>query len=426
MRSALALRTAIVTAAVAGTLLAPAATSAFAAATAPQTALSAAATSDNGRYEGTPVYIGEGLVAVLRNKTEGPEAWIRYVGTDWKPGDVYMVRVMDKLDRTHTSGVVSGLELKLTKADTAVPVLTVTKAGVTKSYPLPSGEATTPASCVSPVKTVKLGEYRSADLTMSPEGPKAFVHNLEGDPAPLTLDRTHPKGPDSDTLRIENPSGAAPVLRWKYQAGDPAKSASFPALPKGCKAEYPVKDDEPTTPAEKCVSEIKTQVIGAGLNAELTMSPSGPKALIRGAGEDSVWRTLTRTSSALPTSDGMYLRIANANGAQPVLEWKTQGGDTPISRTSFPALPKGCKADYPVKDDAAAPAPKPSTVSNTTTQTKGQTTVVPQGAVAAGAEIPVATAADTDNTTTLAAGAGLLAIFAALGAGALRRRRSHS
>lgn len=81
------------------------------------------------------------------------------------------------------------------------------------------GEATTPASCVSPVKTVKLGEYRSADLTMSPQGPKAFVHNLEGDPAPLTLDRTHPKGPDADTLRIENPSGAAPVLRWKYQAG---------------------------------------------------------------------------------------------------------------------------------------------------------------------------------------------------------------
>lgn len=423
MRSALALRTAIVTAVVAGTLLAPAATSAFAAA--PQTALSAAAASDNSRYEGEPVYIGEGLVAVLRNKAEGPEAWIRFVGTDWKPGDTYMVRVMDKLDRTHTSGVLSGLELKLTKADTAAPVLTVTKAGVTKSYPLPKGEATTPASCVSAVKTVRLGEYKSADLTMSPQGPKAFVRNLEGDPAPQTLDRTHPNGPNPDALRIENPSGAKPVLRWKYQVGDSkALSADFPALPKGCTPEYPVKNDP--TPAETCVSESRTQSIGAGLSAELTMSTSGPKAVVRSAGNDTVvWRTLTRTSSALPASDGMHLRIVNASGAQPVLEWKTQGGDTPVSRTAFPALPKGCTAEYPVKDDAAAAAPKPSTTSNTTTQTTGQTSVVPQGAVAAGAEIPVATVADTDNTTTLAAGAGLLAIFAALGAGALRRRRSN-
>ncbi|WP_330298224.1 hypothetical protein [Streptomyces sp. NBC_00503] len=428
MRSALALRTAIVTAAVAGTLLAPAATSAFAAATAPQTALAAAATSVNGRYEGTPVYIGEGLVAVLRNKAEGPEAWIRYVGTDWKPGDVYMVRVMDKLDRTHTSAVVSGLELKLTKADTAVPVLTVTTAGVTKSYPLPAGEATTPASCVSPVKTVKLGEYRSADLTMSPQGPKAFVHNLEGDPAPLTLDRTHPKGPDADTLRIENPSGAAPVLRWKYQAGDPAKSASFPALPKGCKAEYPVKDDEPTTPADKCVSEIKQVQVGNYLYADLTMSPQGPKAFVHDTeSESDPWTvTLTRTN---PTGTPQYyLHIANASGAAPVMEWKTQGGDSPVFKASFPALPKGCKAAYEVHDDAApkpTPAATPAASSNVSTQTKGQTTVVPQGAVAAGAEIPVATVADTDDTTTLAAGAGLLAIFAALGTVALRRRRSN-
>ncbi|MCY0935147.1 MYXO-CTERM sorting domain-containing protein [Streptomyces sp. H34-S4] len=47
--------------------------------------------------------------------------------------------------------------------------------------------------------------------------------------------------------------------------------------------------------------------------------------------------------------------------------------------------------------------------------------MVPKGAVAAGIEV-----ADTDDTTTMAAGAGLLAIFAVLGAGTLRRRRNHS
>ncbi|MBT2407479.1 MULTISPECIES: hypothetical protein [unclassified Streptomyces] len=317
MRSALALRTSLVTAVITGTLLAPAAAAAFAAT--PQTVASTYGTvSDNSRYEGEPVYIGEGLVAVLRNKAEGPEAWIRVVGAGWKPGDTYLVRVAGLLNRTHTGETVNGLELKLTKADTATPVLTVTKAGVTKSYPLPKAES-----------------------------------------------------------------------------------------------------------GQSCDSAHKTLPIGAGVSAELSMSASGPKALIRFAGSDKVWRTLDRNSSALPDSDGMYLRIANASGAKPALEWKTQGGNAPVQNTDFPALPKGCKLDYPVKDDTATAKPttaKPTTVSNTTTQTKGQTAVVPQGAVAAGAEV---TAQDSDNTTTLAAGAGLLAVFAALGAGALRRRRSN-
>ncbi|MER5733450.1 hypothetical protein ABT084_34840 [Streptomyces sp. NPDC002138] len=333
MRSALALRTSLVTAAVAGTLLAPAATSAFAAATAPQTAVSAVSAagtaSDDSRYEGKPVYIGEGLVAVLRNGAEGPEAWIRFVGTAWKPGDNYMVRVVEKLDRTHTSATVGSLQLKLTHSDQAVPLLTVTVNGTTASYPLPKGKAV-PAEptdpCVSEVKQVQVGGYRFADLTMSPQGPKAYVHSTDpqADPWSITLTRT---------------------------------------------------------------------------------SPTGTRAY--------------------------YLHIANPSGAAPVMEWKTQGGDSPVYKSSFPALPKGCKAAYEVHDDATpkpAPAttpaatPKPVTPSNVSTQTKGQTTVVPQGAVAAGAEIPVATVADTDDTTTLAVGAGLLALFAALGTVALRRR----
>ncbi|MFD7559998.1 hypothetical protein ACFV9E_36510, partial [Streptomyces sp. NPDC059835] len=309
MRSALALRTSIVTAVAAGMLLAPAAGAAFAATSqAPNSTVAAA--GDNSRYEGQPVYIGEGLVAVLRNKAEGPEAWIRAVGTDWKPGDEYMTRVLSLLNRKQTTATVNGHRLELLNATTANPVLKVTHGATSKSYPLPKGEAVPTTSCVSDVKKVQVGAGMTADLTMSPKGPKAVMH--DADPASdwsKTLDRAHPKG-----------------------------------------------------------------------------------------------------------SDDYYLRIVNPSGAKPVFEWKTQGGvGVPVGKTSFPALPKGCKLDYKVVEEGSqAPAPKPSTTATTpaTTpaapkaQTAGQTKVVPQGPVAAGAELPVETVADSDDTATMAAGAG--------------------
>ncbi|WP_328300451.1 hypothetical protein OG389_23700 [Streptomyces sp. NBC_00435] len=322
-----ALRTSIVTATLAGAMLAPAAGAAFAATaagTAPVARTALASTygtaSDNSRYEGRAVYIGEGLVAVLRNKAEGPEAWIRAVGPQWKPGDTYLVRVVTVLNRQQTTGSANGLSLELTEAGTAAPVLVVSKDGASKSYPLPKGRATAPAPCVSEVKQVQVGAGMRADLTMSPKGPKAFVH---ADPAgswSVTLDRSHPKGPDS-----------------------------------------------------------------------------------------------------------YYLVIVNPNGAKPVLEWKTQGGDVPVRSASFPALPKGCTFDHKVTDEQdGKPAQKPSpTPAGAKAQTVGQTTVVPRGPVAAGAELPVETVADTDNTVTAAAGAGLVAILAALSVSALRRRRDH-
>ncbi|MFJ8012969.1 hypothetical protein [Streptomyces sp. NPDC096339] len=325
MRSALALRTSLVTAVVAGALLAPAAGTAFAAA-AQTPASTATAASDNSRYEGKPVYIGEGLVAVLRNGAEGPEAWIRSVPADWKPGDDYMTRVMRLLNREATTTTVNGLSLKLTDITTATPVLTVTtKDGATKSFPLPKG-ATAPATCISEVKKVPVGAGLIADLVMSPKGPRAYVHS---EPTPgdwtRTLDRTHPTG-----------------------------------------------------------------------------------------------------------SDDYYLRIANPSGAKPVFEWKTQGGEgVPVQKAAFPELPKGCKLDYKVTEEqSGTPAPKPSATASTApggkkAQTAGQTTVIPQGPVAAGAELPVETVADTDNTTTVAAGAGLVAILAAIGTTVLRRRRNH-
>ncbi|MEU3468701.1 hypothetical protein ABZ716_12395 [Streptomyces sp. NPDC006687] len=337
-----ALRTSIVTAAVAGALLAPAATALAAPASQPAGATAAAgSSSNNGRYAGEPVYIGEGLVAVLRNKAEGPEAWIRAVGANWKPGDDYMVRVVAVVDRAHPAVTANGLQLKLTKADTAAPVLVVTTNGAATSYPLPKGTA-------------------------------------------------------------------GPV----------------------------------------CGNETKQVNLGAGLLADVSMSTAGPEVTIR-TGTDN-WRHLDRTFPALPASDGIVARIVNPSGTAPVFEWRTQGGDTPFGHASFPALPKGCKPDYKVTEDRGAdkPAPKPTPsatakpatpvsvapaaakpaapvgvapAADVKPQTGAQTVVVPQGGVAAGAEIA---AEDTGYTTTVATGAGLAAVLAAVGAAFLMRRRA--
>ncbi|MGW0750351.1 hypothetical protein [Streptomyces sp. NPDC002587] len=325
-----ALRTSIVTVALVGAMLVPVSGAAFAApvTAAPVTAvLRASAASDDSRYEGEVHAIGQGMVAVLRNKEEGPEAWIRWVGHEWKPGDPYLVSVVAKLDRTRTSDKVGDVHLELTEAESAEPVLVVTRGGVATSYPLPAGKA-------------------AADCRVGP----------------------------------------------------------------------------------------KREALGAGVHTYLYFGEYGPEAYLFHSGDDRGFAVLDRDNPALPDTQGIVVRIVNPSGAAPVLEWKTQGGaDAPFGRTSFPAFPKGCKPKYTFTDDKTvepgAPAPKPSaTASNPAgkkAQTTGQTTVVPKGPVAAGAELPVETAADTDNTTTVAAGAGLIAILGALGARlALRRRRT--
>ncbi|MEV4436948.1 hypothetical protein [Streptomyces sp. NPDC049585] len=92
--------------------------------------------SGAGRFEGTAVSIGKGLVAVLRyDPANGSaEAWIRNVGPDWKPGDPYIQHVAALLNRDNVSETVEGLNLSLEGVDGPHPVLLVNG----KAYAFPA------------------------------------------------------------------------------------------------------------------------------------------------------------------------------------------------------------------------------------------------------------------------------------------------
>ncbi|MGW7451737.1 hypothetical protein [Streptomyces sp. NPDC054787] len=332
-----ALRASLATAVLAGALLAPAAGAAYAATAATSatavTAVTAATQSvpvapetDPDRFTGTPVYLGEGLVAVLRNKAEGPEAWIRAVGPDWKPGDHYMFRVLATLSRMNLTQTVNGLELELVKGNTTAPVLTVTEDGATRSFPLP-------------------------------------VAGGGGD------------------------QGAA------------------------------------------CVSGTVRLSLGGGLLGDLRTTPDGPEVQLVDGATGNAYKQLTRTSPALEKGDRTGARIVNPGSAEPQLRYDSPGGQSPVETARFPELPEGCRFTYAFKDEAPVPQPTAEPTAAPTAsavpsapkaQTAGQTTVVPRGGVAAGAELP---AEDRDDTTTALAGTGLVAIFAGIGAALLLRRR---
>ncbi|MFD5143851.1 hypothetical protein [Streptomyces sp. NPDC058401] len=277
----LVLRTSTVTAALAGAMLVPAAAGAAFAApvtATPQMAAVAApaavAATDNSRYEGKAVYIGEGLVAVLRNKVEGPEAWIREVGPKWKPGDDYLsARVVVVIDRGAPASEVYGLTAKLTNPSTTHPVLVVTtKAGVAKSYPLPAGKAG--SECRVGPKNQPLGAGVRADLYFGSNGPEVFLFEGGDDRGFARLEINEPSLPESQGIivRILNPRGAAPVLEWKTQggAGAPFGRASFPKLPKGCKPNYELSETKPAPkPTAPAPAKPKPQTV---------VVPKGPVA----------------------------------------------------------------------------------------------------------------------------------------------------
>ncbi|MFD6914497.1 hypothetical protein [Streptomyces virginiae] len=261
-----------------------------------------------------------------------------------------------------------------------------------------------------------------AVLRNAAEGPEVWIRAVSDSWKPsddymgrvlATLDVTHLKA-SVGGLELELVGSNSPRPSLSVAKGGTTKSYPLPQAP--------------TAPAD-CVSQTKQVGLGAGLQADLTMSPKGPKVVMHDADPADTWtRTLTRTNPE--GASDYFSRINNPSGAKPVFEWKTQGGENvPSGFATFPALPKGCTPEYQVTEETPAPKPEPSATKPVpatnvvSARTTGQTTVVPQGSVAAGAEIA---SEDTDNSVTLAAGAGLLSVVAALGATFLRRRRSHS
>ncbi|MFF3212207.1 hypothetical protein ACFYYB_16260 [Streptomyces sp. NPDC002886] len=286
-------------------------------------------------------------------------------------------------------------------------------AGAAFAASAPHAAGSTKAAA-SPVEKIDIGDNLIAFVSnTAKEGPRAVIHIVEDGatrPKPLvSLDRSHTKEKIQGTLfALTHLESATPLL---VVAKDGGTEKSFP-LPKG-------------RPGVDCRSGLKQVDMGAGVIAELRVAEYGPVASLRSASGDAPWATLSRKEPSLPKSAGIMARIVNPSSATPVFEWKTQGGSTPIGRTSFPAFPKGCKPNYEFANDTppVTPKPKPSTTP-AKPKPAPQTVVVPKGPVAAGAELPVETVTDTDNSTTVAAGAGLIAVVGALGAGLFLRRRT--
>ncbi|MEV7399422.1 hypothetical protein AB0N93_03270 [Streptomyces sp. NPDC091267] len=131
----------------------------------------------------------------------------------------------------------------------------------------------------------------------------------------------------------------------------------------------------PETPT-RCVAEIKTS-IGGGTAAFLGISPSGPYVRFQGAaGGPFLDYGLDRLHPKLPESAGFDAEILNPNSTAPRLRFNMQGGGNPAGYADFPKLPKGCSFLYDTG----------SGTGNGSDTQSSQTSVVPKGSVAAGAE----------------------------------------
>ncbi|KOT87792.1 hypothetical protein ADK86_34590 [Streptomyces sp. NRRL F-5755] len=311
-----ALRTAVASAALGAAVLGPV-SGAFAASPVTAGAAAAKPASDGaGRYAGQPVSIGRGMVAVLRNvpSAGGPEAWIRYVGPQWKPGDWYMLRVLDVLDRSHTSAQVKGLSLRLTGVSGTSPKLHVSGGGSgTRTFALPKsggkgtsgkgsgghgavqtartsgGTASDARRSCSITRRVAIGGGTLAAMTNSSKGPRVTFEDGPGNAVPgAFLDRTHP------TLarygaKIVSPYSARPTFRFKMQGGSyPPGYANFPTLPKGCvPAAKPGKGSAPGgTHAVKATESKRPAPTGSQAAPTGTQTKTLPKGAVA-AGYDA-------------------------------------------------------------------------------------------------------------------------------------------
>ncbi|MFJ5828556.1 hypothetical protein [Streptomyces sp. NPDC093089] len=175
---------------------------------------------------------------------------------------------------------------------------------------------------------------------------------------------------------------------------------------------------KPVTKDDAC-TVVTTVDVGAGTGAELTMSPNGPTATFHDAGDNKqVLGKLDRNHPSLPKNAGVIARIDNPFSATPTLYTKFEGGSAKGGTHAFPKLPKGCTLN-PVKGTTSNGATGTTGNTGVTANNAGQTTVIPRGGVAAGAELGT----QDDSTALAAAGAGAASLAAAgLGFVVLRRR----
>ncbi|MFE1549611.1 hypothetical protein [Streptomyces sp. NPDC058718] len=300
---------------------------------------------------------------------------------------------------------------------TADGEVTATEAGATPAPAPEPGPVVTLGPCTVQQDIPSVFALLTVTLTNDlEEGPKAVLKDEAGKPI-VTVDRAHP-GDTGAGLMIKGAGTTTPQVGQRTQGGAvPYRWTAFPKLPKGCE-----KDDSASGPKPgpvvtlgKC-TVVTTVGIGAGTAAELTMSPNGPKATFRDAGDNTkVFETLDRNHPSLPKSAGIVARIDNPFSAAPSLYTKVEGGvGSKGGSHAFPELPKGCELN-PVKG-ATAGSGKGTSIH------AGQTSVIPQGGVAAGAEL----GEQDGDTALLAAGAGASFAAAGLGFVVLRRRTAAS
>lgn len=166
-----------------------------------------------------------------------------------------------------------------------------------------------------------------------------------------------------------------------------------------------------------------------GVSLRLSNGTSGPVAqLIDG----KTARTLTTLTTANRTGLAGGARIKDSDDPKtPQFQMRVVGGQIPWEGVSFPKPPKDCAATPTAKPTATAkptPAAKPASTTTSTpavsTHNVAQTSVLPKGGVAAGAEIAQDNPAHT--TALVAGGASTLALgAAAAGFVALRRRTAN-
>ncbi|MEU6931671.1 hypothetical protein AB0A05_21220 [Streptomyces sp. NPDC046374] len=165
----------------------------------------------------------------------------------------------------------------------------------------------------------------------------------------------------------------------------------------------------PTTVAPCTVTEVIASVYGGGWTVALTNDlKKGPKAVLK----DEKGKALETVDRAHPGPTGLGMKIDRPDTRAPRFGQHTNGGDTaPYQWNDFPKLPKDCGKK------PATPAPTTGTGAGTQ---GGQTSVVPKGGVAAGAEF--GTVEQGNDTALLASGAGAAVVVAGLGFAARRRR----